>query len=259
MRHWRRIKKILFVLPGMAGTILFYFFPLCYCFIYAFSATPGRFTFGGLENYGSLLHSDSFLLALGNTWLLMLACVGALILLSLFFVYLLDASKGVMAVLLVFSLPMLLPAALITRCMEGVAISPRIMLLSIYLWKYTGFHVLLLKMMELTMSPEWIEAAVLEHAGKWQVFCRIKCWYLWPYIRFLLIFDGICFFRLFRESYLLYGEYPPGEVYVVSNFFFNNFQNLNYQRLSAAAIAALIPILVLNVILLKVGRKHEMV
>ena len=77
--------------------------------------------------------------------------------------------------LLVFSLPMLLPATLITRCMEGAAISPRIMLLLIYLWKYTGFHVLLLKMMELTMSPEWIEAAVLEHAGKWQVFCRIKC------------------------------------------------------------------------------------
>lgn len=35
--------------------------------------------------------------------------------------------------------------------------------------------------------------------------------------------------------------------------------NLNYQRLSAAAIAALVPVLILNGLLLKVGRKHEMV
>lgn len=259
MRHWRKTKKLFFVLPSMVGTVLFYLFPLGYCFLYAFSSTPGRFTFGGLENYNSLIHSDSFLLALGNTWLLMLGCVGSVAVLSLFFVYILDASKGVLGILLVFSLPMLLPATLITRCMEGVELSPRLMLLLIYLWKYTGFHVLLLKTMELTMSPEWIEAAVLEHARKWQVFRKIKCWYLWPYIRFLLIFDGICFFRLFRESYLLYGEYPPDEVYVLTNFFFNNFQNLNYQRLSAAAIAALVPVLILNGFLLKVGRKHEMV
>ncbi len=119
MGYWRKAKKLFFVLPSMAGTILFYLFPLCYCFLYAFSRTPGRFTFGGLENYNSLFHSDSFRLALGNTWLMMAACVGSLAVLSLFFVYILDASKGVLGVLVVLSMPMLLPATLITRCMEG--------------------------------------------------------------------------------------------------------------------------------------------
>lgn len=88
---------------------------------------------------------------------------------------------------------------------------------------------------------------------------RITCWYLWPYIRFLIIFDVICFFRLFRESYLLYGLYPPDQVYMISNFFFNNFQNLRFHRLSTAAIVALTPILIINCILLRAGRKHEMV
>ena len=88
---------------------------------------------------------------------------------------------------------------------------------------------------------------------------RIVVPYFVPFIRYLIVFDVICFFRLFRESYLLYGNYPPNEVYTITNFFFNNFQNLNYQRLSAGAIAILVPVLVLNAIVLKVGEHYEMV
>jgi len=198
-------------------------------------------------------------LALGNTYLLMLLYVMILIFLALVLVYFLDTTKGTLGLLLVFSLPMLLPATLSTQCIKDFSISPRLALLCIYLWRYIGFHVLLLKTIELTMSSEWIEAAVLDRANKWQTFTRIKCWYFWPYIRFLLIFDGICFFRMFRESYLLYGVYPPKQVYMITNFFFNNFQNLNYQRLATAAIIALVPILAINTILLKVGGKYEMV
>lgn len=259
MVRWRKTRKWLFVLPSMLGTMLFYLFPLCYCFLYAFSGTSGRFTFAGLTNYESVVRSESFRLAFGNTWMLMLGCVGTLVLFTLLFVYILDATKKVLGALLVFSLPLLLPATLITHYMERAAFLPQFVLLLIYLWKYIGFHVLLLKGMEMTMDPEWVEAAVLEHASRRQVFWKIKCRFLWPYLRFLLIFDIICFFRLFRESYLLYGKYPPDEAYVISNFFFNNFRNLNYQRLSAAAVMALFPILILNSILLKIGRRHEMV
>lgn len=259
MKHQKELSKLAFILPSGIGTVIFYLIPLCYCFVYAFSGTSGRFTYAGFKNYISLFQSGAFRLALGNTYFLMAICIGTLILLSLGLVYFLDTSKRTLGAMLIFSLPMLLPATLITRCVEDFAIAPRAALLLIFLWKYTGFHVLLLKAMEMTMSPEWTEAAMLDHATKWQVFTKIRCWYLWPYIRFLIIFDIICFFRLFRESYLLYGKYPADEVYLITNFFFNNFQSLNYQRLSAAAIAALIPILILDGFLLKAGGKHEMV
>ena len=100
---------------------------------------------------------------------------------------------------------------------------------------------------------------MLDRANKREVFTRIILPYFIPFMRYLIVFDVIYFFRLFRESYLLYGKYPPNEVYTVTNFFFNNFQNLNYQRLCAGAIAMLIPVLILNAIVLKVGEQYEMV
>ena len=255
---WKE-KSILFLLPGLSGTIIFFLLPVCYCLVYALSGASGRFRYVGLENYRALFQSEAFGLAFKNTYLWMFLYLAVILLISLVMIYYLDCSRKILGTLLLFCLPMLLPPTVIVRCIGGRDISPVLVLLCVFLWKYLGFHVLLLKSMELQMQPEWVEAAVLEHAGKWKVFRHIRLPFLWPYIRFLIVFDGICFFRLFRECYLLYGKYPPDEVYLVSHFFFNNFQNLNFQRLSAAVMAVLIPVLVLNGILLKVGKKYEMV
>lgn len=250
-------EKFRFIMPGAIGLLIFYLLPLCYCALFSFSATSGRFIFVGTQNYESLLTSGAFKRALGNTYFLMATFLLVLNLLATLLVYFLDTSKGTLGVLLISALPMLLPPALIARCLQEVELAPRMALLLIFLWKYLGFHVLLLKVVEMTIRKEWIEAAVLDRGSKWQIFTRIVWQYLWPYQRFMLIFDVICFFRLFRENYLLYGAYPPDQVYTISNFFFNNFQNLNYQRLSSAAMLALVPVLLLNVILLKVGGKIE--
>ena len=252
-------EKFRFIMPGVIGLLIFYLLPLCYCVLFSFSATSGRFIFVSTQNYESLFGSEAFKMALGNTYFLMVTFLLVLNLFATLLVYFLDTSKETLGVLLISALPMLLPPALIARCLAGVELSPRLVLLLIFLWKYLGFHVLLLKVVEMTMRKEWIEAAVLEKATKRQIFTGIVWRYLWPYQRFLLIFDVICFFRLFRESYLLFGVYPPDQVYTISNFFFNNFQNLNYQRLSTAAVLALIPVLVLNVVIMKVGGKHEVV
>jgi len=258
-KYIKEQEKLQFMVPGLVGLLIFYLLPLCYCILYSFSATSGRFIFVGIKNYVSLLESGAFRLALENTYVLMVIFLLTLNLLATLLVYCLDASRGILGMLLVSSLPMLLPPVLIARCLTEVELPPRVALLLIYLWKYLGFHVLLLKVVEMTMRKEGIEAAVLERATKWQVFTGIVSRYLWPYERFLLILDIICFFRLFRESYLLFGAYPPDQVYTISNFFFNNFQNMNYQRLSSAAVLALVPVLILNVVLLKVGDKHEVV
>lgn len=259
MKLRRKGKRFLFILPNAVGMLTFYLIPLCYCALYAFSSRSGKFSFGGFGNFVSLFQSESFRMAFGNTYCLLLECVGTVLIGSLVLVYFLDATKKNLICLVVLALPMLLPPALITHCVADFEWPSEITLILIFIWKYLGFHVILLKAMELKMNPEWIDAAVIEHASKWQVYTKVRLPYLWPYIRFLFIFDGICFFRLFRESYLLYGKYPEKEVYTIINFFFNNFQNLNYQRLSAAAVITLVPLLIFNIALLNMGGKHEVV
>jgi len=43
-------------------------------------------------------------------------------------------------------------------------------------------------------------------------------------------------FKVFREAYLLCGNYPPLNMYMLQHFMNNNFNNLNYQRLSTASL-----------------------
>lgn len=255
----REMKKYLFLLPNMIGMLLFYLLSMCYCFLYAFSSKTGRFSFGGLKNYISLFQSATFFMAFKNTYILMALCIGSLFLVTMILEYVLDSSVSHLMILMLLSVPMLLPPNLIASYAANLELPPRMVLVFIFLWKYMGFHVFLLKMAEMGMHTEWMDAALLDHASKWQMFLHIRLPYLFPYIRFLLIFDGVCFFRLFRESYLLYGKYPSNEVYTMIHFFFNNFQNMNYQRLAAAAVLTLVPFMVWNIFLWKAGDQYEMV
>ena len=54
-----------------------------------------------------------------------------------------------------------------------------------------------------------------------------------------LLFSGIVavmnYFLLFRDVYMIYGDTPPRQLYMLQHFMNNNFYKLNYQRLGAAA------------------------
>ena len=43
-------------------------------------------------------------------------------------------------------------------------------------------------------------------------------------------------FKLFREVYLLTGDYPYEDLYLLQHFMNNTFKSLDYQKLSAAAM-----------------------
>ena len=68
------------------------------------------------------------------------------------------------------------------------------------------------------------------------MFVHLKLKYLSPTIFFVTIFSIINSFKVFREVYLLTGDYPYESLYMLQHFMNNAFQSLNYQRLSAAAI-----------------------
>lgn len=52
-------------------------------------------------------------------------------------------------------------------------------------------------------------------------------------------------FKIFREVYLLTGDYPYDSLYLLQHFMNNTFRSLDYQKLSAAAIIMSLFMLVL--------------
>ena len=58
-------------------------------------------------------------------------------------------------------------------------------------------------------------------------------------------------FKVFREVYLLTGDYPYDTLYMLQHFMNNTFKSLDYQKLSAAAIIMCGVIIVLFFIMYK--------
>ena len=59
-------------------------------------------------------------------------------------------------------------------------------------------------------------------------------------------------FKVFREIYLLTGNYPYDSLYMLQHFMNNMFRQLDYQKLSAAAVLLAIVIVILIAILFAV-------
>jgi multiple sugar transport system permease protein len=78
-----------------------------------------------------------------------------------------------------------------------------------------------------------------------------------PYLFFILVISIINTFKSFKEAYILCGNYPNENIYMIQHFMNNNFQNLNYTRLSVGAILIFAIIFVFIFILLKFRKNGD--
>ena len=87
-----------------------------------------------------------------------------------------------------------------------------------------------------SIPKDILEVARLESATPLQTFFYIKARYLSSTVMFVTIMSLISSFKVFREVYLLTGNYPYDSIYTLQHFMNNTFRSLDYQKLSAAAI-----------------------
>ena len=102
------------------------------------------------------------------------------------------------------------------------------------------------------IPKEMLEAAELDGASGWYQLIHIKLRFLSPTVLFVTILSIINSFKVFREIYLLTGDYPYTGLYMMQHFMNNMFNNLDYQKLSAAAVLLALVIIVLVAILFAV-------
>jgi len=111
-----------------------------------------------------------------------------------------------------------------------------VVLVILFIWKNLGYNMILFMAAISNIPKEIVEVAQLERAKKWQIFLYIKTRYLSSTILFVTILSLINSFKVFREVYLLTGDYPYDSLYLLQHFMNNTFNSLDYQKLSAAAI-----------------------
>ena len=256
----KAITSSLFLAPSLIGVLIFFIVPFFVVIYYSFIDNPVQKNFVFLENFIALFQNRAFRLAAFNTLKFSFIAVPLAVLLSLLMACLLDKSMPFKSQFRSFFLtPMMVPVASVVLVFQvlfnqngvineflGVFGADKIdwfksdyamvIVVILFLWKNLGYNMILFMAALGAVPGDILEAAKMDGASEIQLFFKLKLKYLSPTIFFVTIFSIINSFKVFREVYLLTGDYPYESLYMLQHFMNNAFHSLNYQRLSAAAI-----------------------
>ena len=258
---WRDIAASLcFLSPSLLGVGVFFILPFGVVVYYSMIDGVGTRNFVFLDNFTKLLSNSAFLMAAKNTLLFSALAVPLAVVLSLALAVLLEARiPGKSTFRTFFLSPMMVPVASVVLIWQVLfsyngSVNEWISLFGVllFLWKNLGYFMILFMAGLANIPKELLEVADVEGASESYKFFAIKLRYLSPTVLFVTILSLINSFKVFREVYLLTGDYPLGRLYMLQHFMNNTFRSFDYQKLSAAAVIMAIVMVVLIALLFKI-------
>ena len=278
-RVYRNLRGFLWILPSFLGVLIFYLFPYLDVIHRSFlGAVDNHFI--GLENYRMVLRNSAFLLAVKNTLCFTVVCIPILIILALVCAVVLYRSKYGGMIKSAFLMPMALPAVsvalmwrllfhsqgLINQWMIHFGIVGKdwmntqnafwILVIS-YIWKNLGYDIVLWMAGLSGISENIYEAAKVDGAGEWQCFFKITLPNLKPSLYTITVLSFLNSFKVFRESYLVAGDYPHESIYMMQHLFNNWFRSFSFDKMSAAAVLESVVLLLLILLLQRAWDRKE--
>lgn len=245
--------------PSFIGVSIFILVPFIDVVRRSFFTAVGS-EFVGLGNYQSVLGNEAFQLAAGNTVRFLTVCLPLLLGSSLFFgILLLNAGKKSGILKSGFLLPMAVPAGsvvlfwqlffdqngILNEAIQKFGVhgpdymnTPKAfgVLVVVYLWKNLGYDMILWLSGLLGIPESLYEAARMDGAGGLKYFWYITCPLLIPTAFLTGILSLVNAFKVFREAYMIAGNYPHDSIYMLQNLFNNWFLKLDMQKMTAAAV-----------------------
>lgn len=105
-----------------------------------------------------------------------------------------------------------------------------------YLSKNVGYDMILWLAGLGAIPREQYEAARIDGAGGWRCFWSVTLPQLSSSVFAISVLSVINCFKVFREAYLIAGEYPQESIYLLQHLFNNWFAALDIQKMTAGAV-----------------------
>ena len=252
-------------IAGVPFVVLFfciYVLPMVAALLYSLQENRFSKQFVGIKNYLNIWKNQLFLHAIFNTFIISIICVLGSILIAILIGFCFE-SKGIKnkSVLAVLILPLMLPSISITTIWievfhtssfsgktEGV-----FALALLFFWKYSGSAIALLYLGFQSIPDEIREAAQIDGAGAIRIYLQISIPTIKKHVSLALIVLLMFALRLYKESYLLFGEYPDEGLYMIQHYMSNHFIRMNSQNVSVASVSFVVISLTLYYFLSRVG------
>ena len=257
-----------FAVPLLVGSLIFYVYPFLQVIGYAFTKGIGaNKKFVGLWQFQSLWENRIFKLAFGNSMKFLAVAIPLVLLFSLLIALILKnvAEKHgwlKSAVLLPYVMPvagtvmlveqLFAAAGLVNQGLYTLGLPVQDWLhtenafwvaVLLYLWKNTGYSVILLLSGLWTIPGEHYDVASLYGASRLQQLRYVTLPQMWHSFFFAAVFSVINAFKCFREIFLIGGIHPHDSIYMLQHFMNNAFDNMNYPKLAVGSILLLMVLL----------------
>ncbi|MGL5380140.1 carbohydrate ABC transporter permease [Clostridium sp.] len=256
-----KINKALlgFLIPSLIGVLIFILIPFLDVVIRSFQSEVSR-EFVFLDNYIEIFNNIPFRLAGKNTIKFVLICIPLLLGLSLLLAVLIyDLFRSSEKLTTAFLIPLAIPIASVVLVWKIVFHQQGILngflinleasgvdwmnsdyalwiLIFTYIWKNLGYNIILW-MAGLSCIPKEIyEAAKVDGASRWTSFRHITMPILQPTLYTITVLSLLNSFKVFREAYLIAGNYPDKSMYLLQHLFNNWFRELSFGKISAASV-----------------------
>ena len=267
------MRSLCFLSPSLIGVGVFFIVPFGVVVYYSMIDGVGSRNFVFLENFIKLFQNSAFIMAAKNTLQFSAIAVPLAVILAIVLALMLECRIPMKSQFRTFFLsPMMVPVASVVLIWQGLfnytgTINEFLALFDIakidwlqsdhcqavviilFLWKNLGYNMILFMAGLANIPKELLEVADVEGASEWYKFFAIKLRYLSPTVLFVTILSLINSFKVFREVYLLTGDYPYEKLYMLQHFMNNTFKSLDYQKLSAAAVVMALVMVVLIALL----------
>lgn len=271
----KNLYGLFFILPSLIGVSIFVLIPFLDVIKRSFTSVMGT-EFTGTDHYKEVLTNPAFQAAAKNTFYFTIICIPMLLIFSLAIAVFLENNKKQKISFFknIYLLPMAIPTASIVLAwkyffhvrglfngflhMFGIKETDWMntkysfwILIFTYLWKNIGYDIVLWIAGLSSIPKDIYEAARTDGAGEWQCFLYITLPNLLPSFFTITVLSLLNSFKVFREAYLIGGDYPDEHMYLLQHLFWNWFRDLSLDKLSAAAVFIFLIIFVLIMILKK--------
>lgn len=279
MKEKIKCKNLLFLLPSLIGVLIFVLIPFIDVIIRSFQNEVLR-DFVGIDNYKEVFNNIAFRLAAKNTLRFVLICIPLLLLFSLIIAVLIQRIyRNSEKITTAFLIPMAIPIASVVL-IWNIVFNQNGLLNSIlshlglggldwmntkyafwvlvftYIWKNLGYNIVLWIAGLSSIPEEVYEAAKVDGASEVQCFRKITLPLLKPTLFTISVLSLINSFKVFREAYLIAGNYPNESMYMLQHLFNNWFRDLAFGKISSASVIVSIIMIALIMILQRTWEKE---
>lgn len=252
----------MFLLVSFIGVCVFNIIPLIITLLDSFRPAYGENWFD-LTSFRLVMENKAFQLAMKNTVIFTIVNIVLVLLLSLGLARILASKAPGKTIGIIFSIPMIIPtvsvAALLKLLFEQRGLLNKmlvpsgitninwldsdwavIILAIMFLWKNLGFTMLIWVLSIQNVNESIKDAAMVDGANNNDIFKHI----IFPDLKNALLLNLtiliINVFKIFREAYLIGGEYPHESIYMLQHIFNNWFRENEYTKIACGGVLYLL-------------------